>query len=124
MRLTARSQGNGLCGLSRRLDQTEGLDRALRAGAEQVRDEAREALQGDDEGGALTRSLQVERGRPLSYRVVSKAPIAWFREFGALRRAQRPWLQPALERARPPILARVRQALGRMVRSRSSGSQS
>ena len=118
MRFSARTQGRGLAGLSRSLDRSNALDRALRDSAEEVRAEAVDALErgGGATANALANSLEVEHTRPLAYRVVSKAPLAWFREFGAMRRAQRPWLRPALDRARPRILARVAQALRRTFR--------
>jgi len=118
VRLTNRTQGRGLRGLAQSLDRTEALERALRSSAEEVRAEAIDELERDGGAGteALADSLEVERSRPVAYRVVSKAPLAWFREFGALRRAQRPWLRPALDRARPRILMRLSQALRRAFR--------
>jgi hypothetical protein len=107
-----------LAGLSRSLDRSDALDRALRDSAEEVRAEASDDLvrDGGASANALANSLEVERSRSLAYRVVSKAPLAWFREFGAMRRAQRPWLRPALDRARPRILMRLTQALRRAFR--------
>lgn len=115
MRFSASTQGRGLAGLYRSLDRSNALDRALRDSAEQIGAEAIDEIEREGGAGAdaLANSLEVERSRPLAYRVVSKGPLAWFREFGAMRRAQRPWLRPALDRARPRILMRLSQALRR-----------
>lgn len=120
MKLTIRSRGRGLRGLSQSLDRTTVLDRALRTSADEVVAEAIDTLERDGGSGgeALAESLEVERARPLAYRVVAKAPLAWSREFGALARAQQPWLRPALDRARPRIFARMYELLRRMFRSR------
>ncbi len=123
MRFSARTQGRGLAGLSRSLDPSNALDRALRDSAEEVRAEAVDALERDSGATAntLANSLEVEHLQPLAYRVVSKAPLAWFREFGALRRAQRPWLRPALDRVRPRIVRRIGKAIRRIAARRHPG---
>jgi len=118
------SRGRGLRGLSRALDETEVIDDALRASAQEVAAEAREGLERDGGPGtrALANSLEVPRGpKPLSYRVVSLAPRAWFREFGSLSRAQQPWLRPALERARSRIVRRVGKTIQRITTRRHPG---
>jgi hypothetical protein len=109
-----------LAGLSRSLDRSDALARALRDSAEQMRAEAIDEIEREGGAGAdaLANSLEVERGRPLAYRVVSKAPLAWFREFGALRRAQRPWLRPALDRARLGVIERLGQTVRQIVTRR------
>ena len=121
MKVSVTSRRRGLRGLSQALDNSEAVDDALRASAEHVAAEAREGLERDGGPGtrALGASLEVQRGpRPLSYRVVSLAPRAWFREFGSLSRAQQPWLRPALDRARSGIIRRVGQALRRITTRR------
>lgn len=121
MKVSVTSRGRGLRGLSRTLEKTEVLDEQLRAGAKDVADEAREGLARDGGPGtrALANSLEVQSGsRPLSYRVVSLAPRAWFREFGSLSRAQQPWLRPALDRARGGIVRRIGQAIRRVTARR------
>ena len=121
MKVSVTSRRKGLHGLSRALDESDAVDDALRASAEAVAAEAREGLARDGGAGtrALGNSLEVRRGpRPLSYRVVSLAPRAWFREFGSLSRAQHPWLRRALDRARSGIVRRVGQALRRIVTRR------
>ncbi len=121
MKASVTSRGRGLRGLSRALDETEVIDDALRSSAQEVAAEAREGLERDGGPGtrALANSLVVRRGSlPLSYRVVSLAPRAWFREFGSLSRAQQPWLRPALERARAAIVRRIGQAVRRAVSRR------
>lgn len=123
MKLTIRSRGPGLRGLSQSLDRTTALDRALRTSADEVRAEAMDTLERDGGSGseALAESLEVQRARPLAYRVMAKAPLAWFREFGALARAQQPWLRPALDRARPRIVRRIGQAIRRIAARRRPG---
>jgi len=121
VKVSVTSRRGGLRGLSGALDKTEAIDDALRASAEDVAAEAREGLERDGGPGtrALANSLAVRRGpRALSYRVVSLAPRAWFREFGSLSRAQQPWLRPALDRARSGIVRRVGQALRRLTTRR------
>jgi len=121
VKVSVTSRGKGLRALSRALDESEAIDDALRASAEDVAAEAREGLERDGGPGtrALANSLAVQRGpRALSYRVVSLAPRAWFREFGSLSRAQQPWLRPALDRARSGIVRRVGQALRRLTTRR------
>ncbi len=121
MKASVTSRGRGLRGLSRALDKTEALDDALRAGAQAVADEAREGLARDGGPGtrALAGSLAVRRGpHALTYRVVSLAPRAWFREFGSLSRAQQPWLRPALDRVRSGIIRRIGQAVRRIATRR------
>ena len=121
MKVSVTSRRRGLRGLSRALEKTEPVDDALRASAEDVAAEARERLERDGGPGtrALADSIDVQRGsRPLTYRVLSLAPRAWFREFGSLSRAQQPWLRPALDRARSGIVRRVGQALRRIATRR------
>jgi len=121
VKVSVTSRRRGLRALSRALDKTEAVDDALRAGAQAVADEAREGLERDGGPGtqALANSLAVRRGpRALSYRVVSLAPRAWFREFGSLSRDQQPWLRPALDRARAGIVHRVGQAVRRITTRR------
>jgi len=121
VKVSVTSRGRGLRGLSRALDESEAIDDALRASAQEVANEAREGLERDGGPGTqgLANSLEVQRGsRPLSYRVVSLAPRAWFCEFGSLSRAQQPWLRPALDRARAGIVGRVGQAIRRITSRR------
>ena len=121
MKVSVTSRHSGFRGLSRALDNTEAIDDALRTSAQEVAEEAREGLERDGGPGtrALANSLEVRRGpRALSYRVVSLAPRAWFREFGSLSRTQQPWLRPALDRARSGIIRRVGQALRRITTRR------
>jgi len=121
VRFSVRTRGTGLGGLSRALERTDALERAVRTGAEDVAQQAQDGLERDGGAGAqvLADTLEVTRARqPLSYRVATRAPLAWFREFGALMRAQRPWLRPALTRARGRIVRRIAQTLRGMVSRR------
>jgi len=121
VKVSVTSRRGALRGLSRALDESDALNEALRASAQEVANEAREGLERDGGPGtqALANSLEVQRGsRPLGYRVVSLAPRAWFREFGSLSRAQQPWLRPALDRARAGIVGRVGQAIRRITSRR------
>jgi len=121
VKISVTSRRKGLHGLSRALDESDAVDEALRASAEDVAAEAREGLERDGGPGtrALANSLEVQRGqRPFSYQVVSLAPRAWMREFGSLSRAQQPWLRPALDRVREGIIRRIAQAVRRITTRR------
>lgn len=121
MKVLVRTRRGGLCGLSHAFERNEALDDALRTGVHAVATEAREGLERDGGPGtrALANSLDIQRGpRPLSYRLVSLAPRAWFREFGSLSCARQPWLRPALDRVRSGVVRGIAQAVRRIVTRR------
>ena len=102
-------------GLARIGDSAELAD-ALAASAEDIRTAARANLQDgqppENRRGDLAASLMIAPAADgLSVTVGTTASEGWHLEFGSLARPATPWLQPALEAARPGILARLRQRL-------------
>jgi phage gpG-like protein len=112
-------QVKGADDLARRLaelSELPGLPAVLADSAEQVREEARRALNDgrppDSRSGALAASLaidQVEDG----FAVGTDVDYGAFLEFGTRRMPQMPWLGPALRRSATSIHA----AVGRMLRA-------
>jgi hypothetical protein len=91
-----------------------GLAEALSASAEEVRAAAQANLGGDAQRGELAASISVVHiPDGLSVSVGTTSAHGWHREFGTLARPAEPWLEPALEAARPGILARLRQSFAR-----------
>jgi hypothetical protein len=102
-------------GLARIADRAALAD-ALAAAAEEVRSGARANLQDgkppENRQGDLADSLSVAIAEDgLSVTVGTTLPQGWRLEFGSLARPATPWLEPALETARPGILARIRLRL-------------
>jgi hypothetical protein len=118
VKLNARLHGmDGLRrGLGRVVDEN-GLRGELAAAAEELRDAARAELDDAGSDATLSRSLTVARTSDGSTATVS-TPLdhGWHREFGTLRRRPRPWLVPALDKARSGILARFRDWLSAAVK--------
>jgi hypothetical protein len=87
-----------------RIADRRGLRDEIAAAAEELRD-------ADD---TLSHSLTVVPADDGTSATIS-TPLdgAWHREFGSLHRPPRPWLAPALDKARPRILARLRAWLSR-----------
>lgn len=122
---------------------TAGLGQALLEGAEAVRDEAVRSITSEPKSGRLSAtaggaarhrasapgqppaaqtgrlaaSIEARRGPGLSATVGvhdrAVAEYAEHLEFGTRRMAARPWLVPALERARGDIRRRIEDAVGR-----------
>lgn len=109
-----RASVDGLAGLRAGLagiadDAT--LGEALSASADEVR-AAAEANLGDAGHGALAASITVARVPDgLGVTIGTTQAQGWHREFGSFSRPAEPWLEPALEAARPGILARLRQRI-------------
>lgn len=102
-------------GLARIADRAA-LAGALMAAAEEVRSGARANLQDgkppENRQGELADSLVIATaGDGLSVTIGTTAQQGWHLEFGSLARPATPWLEPALEAARPGILARIRLRL-------------
>lgn len=102
-------------GLARIADRAALAD-ALAAGAEDIRMAARANLQDGQPPeagrGDLADSLVLAASADgMSVSVGTTAAQGWHREFGTLARPAMPWLEPALETARPGILTRLRQRL-------------
>lgn len=110
---------DGLDSLSARLARIADADEmaeTLGAAAEEVRRAALANLQGaapsDARRSDLAASLVVTPSADgSSVTVGTVAAEGWHREFGSLARPAAPWLEPALEAARPGILARIRMRL-------------
>jgi hypothetical protein len=102
-------------GLARIADRAA-LAEMLTAGAEDIRAAARVNLQDgqppQSRRGDLADSLVITPAADgLSVTVGTTAAQGWHLESGTLARPAMPWLEPALETARPGILARLRQQL-------------
>jgi HK97 gp10 family phage protein len=102
-------------GLARIADRAA-LAEMLTAGAEDIRAAARVNLQDgqppQSRRGDLADSLVITPAADgLSVTVGTTVAHGWRREFGTLARPAAPWLEPALETARPGVLARLRQQL-------------
>jgi hypothetical protein len=100
-------------GLGRIADRAALAD-ALASAAEDIRTAARANLQDgqppESRRGDLAASLVIASDGA-SVTVGTAAAQGWHAEFGSLARPATPWLEPALEAARPGILARLRQRL-------------
>ena len=115
--------GRGARGLEPALRKA--LARAVAEGAADLRATARGLLDESGNGqasrpgeaphrqsGRLRDSIFVRLGKDgLSAEVGTDLPYGRDLEFGTRRMAARPWLQPAVEAAKPRILARLRAAL-------------
>ena len=102
-------------GLARIVDR-EALADALTAAAEEVRVAAQANLQDghtpENRRGDLAASLvTIPAANGLSATVGTTATQGWHLEFGTVARPATPWLEPALQAARPGILASLRQRL-------------
>ena len=102
-------------GLARIADRVVLID-ALVAAGETVRAAVLVNLQDgpppENRRGELAASVAVVPAADgLSVTVSTTAAQGWHREFGTLARPATPWLEPALEAARPGILAALRQRL-------------
>jgi hypothetical protein len=118
MKLNARVEG--LSGLGKGLSaiaSSPALTAALQAAGGEIRSAARRQLSDglppqdarrDDLAASLAVSLAPD-GRGVT--VGTALPHGWHLEFGSLRRSPAPWLAPALEAAKPAILARLREVL-------------
>jgi hypothetical protein len=89
---------------------------ALASAAEDIRTAARANLQDgqppESRRGNLAASLVIAPASDgASLTVGTTAPQGWHLEFGSLAQPAAPWLETALEAARPGILARLRQRL-------------
>jgi hypothetical protein len=122
VKLNARLRGmDGLRrGLGRVVDEN-GVRDELATAAEELRDAARAELGDAGSDTTLSHSLTVARTHDGTAATVS-TPLddAWHREFGTFRRLPRPWLAPALDKARPGIVARFRNWLTGAVKRSSS----
>ncbi len=99
-----------------RIAERAPLADALAAAAEEIRSAARANLQDgqppENRRGELADSLRVTAADDgLSVTVGTTLAQGWHVEFGSLARPATPWLEPALEAARPRILASLRQRL-------------
>src|SRR5262249_25490929 len=117
MKLTTSLDGLGAFdeALSRIADPAEIQDE-LRAAAETVRETTRANLQDgrppDSRSGDLANSLTVEPdGDGMSWTVSTPLDYGWQLEFGSLSHPATPWLEPALDEARPGIVSRMSQRL-------------
>jgi hypothetical protein len=117
MRLTGRLDGlEQLRRALTRIAEPSELEASLKAGAEDIRTAARAGLGDgrppDSRTGALAASLTVEMAeRGMSARIGTGLEHGWHLEFGTLTRPATPWLEPALDEARPGILARLKRWL-------------
>jgi hypothetical protein len=117
VRLTGRLDGlQQMHRALRRIAETSELQERLRAGAEDIRAAARAGLGDgrppDSPTGALAASLTVEMADDgMSARIGTGLDYGWHLEFGTLTRPATPWLEPALDEARPGILARLKRWL-------------
>ena len=104
-------------GLARITDPVP-LAGAVAEAAEAVRGAAqanlRDELASGERPGGLADSVSIDHAADgLSITVGTTAAQGWHREFGSISRPATPWLAPALEAARPAILARIRLILAR-----------
>ena len=102
-------------GLGRIVDRAA-LAEALASAAEDIRTAARANLQDgqppESRRGDPAASLVIAPASDgTGVTVGTAAAQGWHAEFGSLARPATPWLEPALEAARPGILARFRQRL-------------
>jgi hypothetical protein len=99
-----------------RIADTAVLADAVAVAAKEVRAAARANLQDghtpENRRGDLADSLVIAPADDgMSVTVGTTAAQGWHLEFGSLARPATPWLEPALEAARPGMLARLRQRL-------------
>jgi hypothetical protein len=99
-----------------RIAERAPLADALVVAGEEIRAAARANLQDgrppENRGGELADSLRVTAADDgLSITIGTMLAQGWHAEFGSLARPATPWLEPALETARPKILASLRQRL-------------
>jgi hypothetical protein len=99
-----------------RIADSAALADALASAAEDIRTAARANLQNgqppESRRGDLAASLVIAPASDgASVTVGTAASQGWHAEFGTLAQPAAPWLEPALEAARPGILARLRQRL-------------
>jgi hypothetical protein len=117
VRLTGRLDGlQQMHRALRRIAEPSELEASLKAGAEDIRAAARaglgDGLPPDSRTGALAASLSVEMAEGgTSARIGTGLDYGWHLEFGTLTRPATPWLEPALDEARPGILARLKRWL-------------
>jgi hypothetical protein len=114
LKLTARVDGLGDLGarLSRLADQ-RALATELRKTAEEVRERAAANLAESGSSGRLAESLTVTPDGDGGFVVGTALDHGWHREFGSHLRGAKPWLAPAVEAARPGLIARVAARLRR-----------
>jgi hypothetical protein len=123
MKMRGRVDGlASLRGVLARIADRAALADALAAAAEEVRSGARANLQDgkppESRQGGLADSLRINAAADgLSVTVGTTLAQGWHVEFGSLARPARPWLEPALEAARPGIVARVVFILQRRIRA-------
>jgi hypothetical protein len=99
-----------------RIAERAPLADALAVAAEEIRSAARANLQDgqppENRRGELEDSLSVAVAADgLNVIIGTTLAQGWHVEFGSLARPATPWLEPALEAARPKILASLRQRL-------------
>ena len=66
----------------------------------------------NEDTGFLRININVTQQAPLRVRISSDAPYSGFLEFGTSRMEPRPFMQPALAKVKPEIIATVRKAAG------------
>lgn len=66
--------------------------------------------------GLLHNSIQTIMPRPLTVQVIADAPYAVALEYGTSKMAERPFMRPAVARKRDEAIAKVRQAVDRVIR--------
>jgi len=117
MKMTGRLDGlDALRGALGRIAGDAELEAQVNAAAEEIREAARAGLADgqtpDSRSGALARSLTVEpAGDGKSAVIGTDLDYGWHLEFGSLARSATPWLEPALDEARPGVLSRFRSWL-------------
>ena len=65
--------------------------------------------------GALAGSIRFDKVGNFTAEVSSKIKYAYWLEFGTLTMAARPFMRPAVEKARPKFLARMTTAIARVI---------
>lgn len=122
MKLSAQLEGLAELGATLSgLGGTAGLDAALEAATNDVRDAAvanlSDSQSPDSRTGALARSLTVTPGGDgLSFTLSTPLEYGWHLENGSLARPAAPWLAPAVDAARPAVERRLREWLTGAVR--------
>jgi hypothetical protein len=114
VKLTARVDGLGeLAPRLSRLADGHALAVELRETAEEVRERAAANLAGNGSSGRLAASLTVTPDGGNGFVVGTALDHGWHREFGSRLRGAKPWLAPAVEAARPGLIARIAARLRR-----------